>query len=91
MDELPGLARPQFLDLVFQHQFSALQFSELEIVCGGMKLFRRDLFFECTVTPLEFREMVLHRHRANPFEIADVDRSLARNKRLARPKIGKAR
>jgi hypothetical protein len=82
---------PQFLDLVFQRQFPALQFNEPKIVCRRMKLFRLDLFFEHTVTPLEFREMVLHRHRANPFEIADVDRSLARNKRLARPKIGKAR
>ena len=59
--------RLQFLDRVFQVEFSSLQFQEFQIACGGMVQFRLYLLFEHLMATHEFCEMAVQRHPSTPY------------------------
>ena len=76
----------KFLDFVFEKQLLALHFDQTKIVGCWAKLFRLDLSLEGFVTALEFGEMIMHRHRAIPFENADDRQSVTQNSAAASAK-----
>src|SRR5450432_214958 len=57
---------PDTLDFVFQHQFAALQFDDLEVVGGKMLEGIVQFVFQNFVFPFQFNEMRLNRHKKSP-------------------------
>jgi hypothetical protein len=79
-------AHSQLFNLVFEEEFFSLQFDDVKIVGGEIKLFGFNFFIECFVTALEFCKMAMHRHRAIPFEVADDHKSVPETERLRKLK-----
>jgi hypothetical protein len=73
VDRRETFSQSQFFDLVFERQLLALQFPDLQVIGCGMVLGIFKLFFEHLVAALQFDEMVMQRHRANPPKEIAVD------------------